>query len=120
MIAKKIKGKEFFIVRKGLKYNLIRTLDIAFIYTQDDVTYIIDTQSRKFMSTEPLNPIESSLGRAFFRANRQFIINAYMIKSFFSYDKGKILVEMNIEHTNSKIVISKVTAPKFRNWLASF
>ena len=115
-----MKEKEFFIVKKGLKYNLIRTLDIAFIYTQDNVTYIVDAQSRKFIGTEPLNLIESSLGAVFFRANRQFIINAYMIKNFFSYDNGKILVEMNIEHTSSKIVISKVTAPKFRNWLESF
>jgi len=112
--------KELIIVKRGLHFSTIKTVDIAFIYTENDVTYIIDGNGKKFISSSNLNKLENELGRSFFRANRQYIINIHFLESFRTYQKTKLLVKMNIDDPKSTIYISQVTAPKFKEWIFNF
>ena len=119
-MEKKKEEKQLIIIKKGLNYSTIKTTDIAFIYTENDVTYIMDGTGKKFISSSNLNKLENELGRSFFRANRQYIINIHFLESFRTYQKTKLLVKMNVDNPKSTIYISQVTAPKFKEWIFNF
>ncbi len=90
--AKKVMKKEFLIIRKGLNHILLKTFDIAYIYMENDITYIIDKSGTRNVCFENLNSLEEKLDENFFRANRQHIINLAFIKSYRMYEKGKVIV----------------------------
>jgi len=112
--------KELIIVKRGQHFSTIKTADIAYIYTENDITYIIDGNGKKFIASSNLNKLEQELGRSFFRANRQFIINIHFLESFRSFEKTKLVVKMNVDDAKNTIYISQVTAPKFKEWVFNF
>src|SRR3990170_6308115 len=90
----RVKKKEFIIIRKGISHILLKTSDIAYIYVDNEITYIIDKTGARNVCFDNLNSLEEKLDESFFRANRQHIINVTCIKSYRIYEKGKIIVEM--------------------------
>ena len=54
----------------------------------------------------------------FFRANRQYIVNMEYIRSYRSYGKSKLQVELSLLDIKHCIIISQETAPHFRNWIS--
>lgn len=115
-----VKKKEFIIIRKGLHHILLKTSDIAYIYMENEITYIIDKSGTRNVCFENLNSLEEKLDESFFRANRQHIINVAFIKSYRIYEKGKIIVEMMGSDQKIPIYLSQKTAPKFRDWILQF
>ena len=92
--------------------------DIALIYTQNKLVYVIDRFSKKYFSDRTLSELEEELdGTIFFRANRQYIININYVKSFKTFKKVKLLIDISIPEINHSIVISQETAPTFRKWM---
>ncbi|HZH95608.1 MAG TPA: LytTR family DNA-binding domain-containing protein [Flavisolibacter sp.] len=114
------KKKEFIIIKKGLHYFLLKTSDIAYIYMENDITYIIDQGGARYVCFENLNSLEAKLDDCFFRANRQYIVNVDFIKSFRMHEKSKIIVEMKVNESKNTIHVSQVTAPKFKEWILKF
>jgi DNA-binding LytR/AlgR family response regulator len=115
-----VSRKRLLIVKRGMSYYTIKTGDIAFIYTVDETTFIVDKQGRKTFCGTSLNKIEEQLDDYFFRANRQFIINIDYIKSFRIHDKTKLIVEMKVDDDKAVIHVSQITAPKFKEWITKF
>ena len=119
-MAKKSAKKEFIIIRKGLNHILLKTSDIAYIYMENEITYIIDKSGKRNVCFENLNSLEEKLDENFFRANRQHIINVAYIKAYRLYEKGKIIVEIASSDQKNLIYLSQKTAPKFRDWITQF
>jgi DNA-binding LytR/AlgR family response regulator len=113
-------GKKNVIVGKtGMENVLLNTENIVMFYTENHLAYVFDYNNRKYHIEKNLNEVEAILnGQLFFRANRQYIINRKFIKSFRSYEKVKILLNINWENEKHKsIVISQQNASQFRKWV---
>jgi DNA-binding LytR/AlgR family response regulator len=115
-----VSRKKLLIVRRGIHFYTIKTSDVAFIYTVDETTFIVDKEGKKTFCSTSLNKIEEQLDGFFFRANRQYIVNIEFIKSFRIHEKSKLILEMKIVDDTAIIHISQVTAPKFKEWIAAF
>ncbi len=105
-----------YLVRKGTDFVSLKVEDIAYAFTSHKVSFLVDRNGVKYIVDksittlyEELDPIE------FFRANRKMIIHIDAISKFKS-EGGKILLEAD-PPTQEVIVISKETAPKFREWI---
>ncbi len=110
--------KTRLLVKRGLENIAVLLEDIALIYTQNKLVYVIDRFSKKYLSDKTLSELETELDEAvFFRVNRQYIININFVKSFKSYEKVKLLIDISIPEINHSIVISQETAPAFRKWM---
>ncbi|SEC30928.1 LytTr DNA-binding domain-containing protein [Tenacibaculum sp. MAR_2009_124] len=91
--------------------------DIAYIYTENTITYVVCFDGKKSTSNASLDDMYSNLDSSlFFRANRQFIISISAIDKIIKYGKSqlKILVHSN---TSEEIIISKNKAAEFKQWL---
>ncbi len=95
----------------------VATEDIAYIYTESTITYVVCIDSKRSTSNSSLDELFSNLdGTYFFRANRQFIIAISAIEKIVKYgnNQHKILVNPNSE---VDIIISKNRASEFKQWL---
>lgn len=110
--------KTRLLVKKGLENIALRLEDVALIYTQNKLVYVIDNFSRKYISDKTLSELEEELDdTTFFRVNRQYIVNINYVKSFKAFEKVKLLIDITIPEINHSIVISQETAPAFRKWM---
>ena len=110
--------KTRLLVKKGLENIALRLEDIALIYTQNKLVYVIDNSSKKYIADKTLSELEEELDdTTFFRVNRQYIININYVKSFKTFEKVKLLIDITIPDINHSIVISQETAPAFRKWM---
>jgi DNA-binding LytR/AlgR family response regulator len=94
--------------------------NIVFFYTENKIVFAIDQAGKKYVVNGNLTVLESELDtNIFFRANRQFIINIGHVKSFRTYERVKLKVDMNSDELNNKyfIIVSQETAPAFRKWI---
>jgi len=93
-------------------------LDIAAIYTKNKLVYVIDKDSKNYSIDKTLTELEEKLDdTVFFRANRQYIINIYFIRSFKAYQKVKLLVDIDIPELEEPVIISQQVAPAFKKWM---
>ncbi len=112
------KAKTRLLVQKGIENVLLRLDEIVFIYTESKIVFVVDRSGKKYLSGYTLAELEKKLNpQVFFRANRQYIINIDYIRSFRSFEKVKIRVDMDVAGSDPCIIISQETAAAFRKWM---
>jgi DNA-binding LytR/AlgR family response regulator len=111
--------KTRIIVKKGLENIALKIEDIVLFYTENKIVYLIDKQRSKYIYDKNLSELESELDPAiFFRANRKYIVNINYIKSYKTFEKVKLVLELIIPEMQHQIILSQETAPDFKKWLA--
>jgi DNA-binding LytR/AlgR family response regulator len=112
------KTRSRLIVRKGTENIALRINDIVLIYTEEKIVFVIDKEGKKYMIDKKLSELEQELDNSiFFRANRQYIINIGFIKSYKTYERVKLQVDLAMPSLNHHIVVSQETAPVFKKWI---
>ena len=95
----------------------VSTEEIAYIYTENTITYVVDINGKRSTTNSSLDELFSNLDSSiFYRANRQFIIAISAIDKIIRYGNNqlKILVAPNSE---VDIIIGKNKASEFKQWL---
>ena len=120
-LLKKINGKrrEKLFIRKSTETVALFLSDVILFFTQNKLVYALDKNFKKHLLDKNLSDLENELdNERFFRANRQFIVNADYIKGFRTYERVKLQVELRVDvPLNNTIIVSQETAASFRQWL---
>lgn len=108
-------------VSQGTTIKMIGETEILAAFVSSNLTYVLNTNCKRFLCNEPLKELEESLSGRFFRANRQFIISREFVLGFKSLEYGKIEVQLVCEDklTPASIIISRKKAAMFRKWVKS-
>jgi len=113
------KHKRRLLVRKGTEFIPLLTEDIVLIYTEKKLVHVVARDRKKYLADKNLGELEAELDNtAFFRANRQYIVNIDYIKSYKTVDKGKLKINLILADLNYNIVVSQETAADFRKWIS--
>jgi len=111
--------KSRIVVKKGIEFQSILLEEVAYFFTEQKITFLITKDGKKFLVDKNLKELEEGLDkRMFYRANRKFIININYVKSYKSYDKIKILVELTVP-MSEEIIVSQESAIDFRKWISA-
>ncbi|MES2374458.1 MAG: LytTR family DNA-binding domain-containing protein [Bacteroidota bacterium] len=111
--------KSRILVKKGIEFQSILLEEVAYFFTEQKITFLITKDGKKFLVDKNLKELEEELdGHIFYRANRKFIININYVKSYKSYDKIKILVELTVP-VSEDIIVSQESAIDFRKWISA-
>jgi DNA-binding LytR/AlgR family response regulator len=111
------KTKKFLIVRKGSAHVLTRAEDIALIYVENKICFIVDAQEKKFFCEMKLYELQRQLNpNMFFRVNRQFIVNVNFIKSFVPIQNLRLRIDLKIA-TPIEVTVSQEMTPHFKKWI---
>ena len=91
--------------------------DIAYIYVEHKITYLVCKDGRRSTSNESLDQIHASLdSKVFFRANRQIIVSIEAISKITKFGNNALKIQTN-PVSEVDIVIGKNKAALFRQWL---
>jgi two-component system LytT family response regulator len=107
------------IVKKGMEYQAIKTVDIAYFFTEHKLVFLVDRENRKYLADRHnLSELEQELDcQQFYRANRKFIININFIKRYKPLEKSKISVELVLP-LDEEIIVSQENASFFKKWVS--
>lgn len=107
-------------VQQGGKITMINYTEIAFMYSENKIVYIIKTDGTSIVTDFTLNEVESEVSeQSFFRANRQTILHARSIEQVKSIENGKLSVVLKPKISDKKafqIIISRYKKQEFMNW----
>ena len=111
------KYRERFLVYSGDSLIPIHSNLIAYFLSEDGETMFITTNQKRYFLNESLDSLEQELDPSvFFRANRQIILSINSIDKIFNYGQQKLKITVKPE-TEQEIIISKLKATQFKNWL---
>ncbi len=113
------KGKTRILTYTRNELLPVATTEIAYIFTESTVTYVVDIHGKQSTSNNSLDDLYSSLDEHyFFRANRQVIVAISAIRKIIKYGNNqlKILIQPD---SDFDIIISKNRAAEFKSWLNS-
>ncbi len=108
------------LVSKGKAKVMIAPKDFAFFLTRDKLVWLYTREGEKYLIDYTLTEMEERLNPMhFFRVNRQVIISRSAVKGYFPVENQKLLLQIAyIQLSPEYCIISKYTAPSFKNWLA--
>ena len=93
------------------------THEVAFFYKADEITFLKSFSGREHTVEYTLEQLEQGLDpRAFFRANRQFIIHQKAVKKFDQAEHRKLDVHL-YPTTAGPLVISQKKSVAFKKWM---
>lgn len=114
------KFRERLLLKKGGDFFFINTEEIAYLFTDQTLVYIVDFHGNRFISEfKSLGSVEEELDPSrFFRASRKYILNIRAIKRFRAIDRVKLSVELTFRNSE-EIIISQENASNFKNWVGN-
>jgi len=121
VIKSVLEGKKEYRTRfliSGISgYLKLETKDIAYIYSDNKVTFAVDFNKKQHILDYNLEQMESELNpNQFYRLNRKIIANIEAIVKVSNDEGGKLKVITNPE-TEFEIIVSRLKASDFKTWM---
>ena len=111
--------RDRFLVKHVQKFITIETPDIAYIFTEDRLTFLKTKANQKYIIDYNLDELEQLLDpRLFFRANRQFIVYVKAIDSIHPYFNNKLKLHLK-PAIDGEVLISRERASEFKAWMGA-
>lgn len=106
-----------FLITGVSGYQKIETNDIAYIYSDNKLTFAVDFNKKEYTLDYNLEQMESELNpEKFYRLNRKIIANIDAILKVINDEGGKLKVITKPE-TDFEITVSRLKASDFKIWL---
>ena len=106
-----------FLIKQADRMLPIEAFDIAYFQTKDKQNYIHTFDDKEYVTDLTLDEIEKTLDpKKFFRANRQFLVNAKAVEKIHFWFSSKLKVDLRPK-ANEEVVVSREKAMAFRTWL---
>lgn len=109
--------KKRFIVKHSDQILILNTEDIAYFYSEEKATFIVNRAGKRFLSDLSLDNLEDQLDpKNFFRLSRGCMANILSVQSVSKHFNSRLKIKLNPPLIES-ILISRVRVPEFLNWL---
>lgn len=111
--------KKRFLVKFGKRMQFKNAEEIAYLYAEDKICHIVEKVTcKQYIIDHTLEELDDGLldPQAFFRINRQFIINIDTIREVKSYYNNRLEVILKIP-CEEKLIVSRKKVKDFKNWL---
>jgi DNA-binding LytR/AlgR family response regulator len=105
------------LVNQGNKLVPLLLDDIAYVYIEYKLTYLVKADGQQFTSNLSLDELFEQMNpHRFFRANRQFILSIGSIHKVEKYGNSQLRVKVK-PSIDREIIISKLKIAAFKKWL---
>jgi hypothetical protein len=109
--------RDLLILNYGTSSVPVHTQDVAYIYKQNEISFIKTFDGKEYTSSSSLENLEAMLDPVtFFRLNRQMVGNIKAIRQFKSDATGKLILELQPSFTD-EVTVSKKKAAEFKSWI---
>ncbi|MCB0705856.1 MAG: response regulator transcription factor [Saprospiraceae bacterium] len=106
-----------FLIRFGQQIRVVQVDNVAYFFTSDKITFLVDFEGKKYPMDQSLDSLEELVDtKDFFRINRQFIINFRAIQEMYSYSKSRVKLKLKPAYSGD-LIVSTERSPLFKKWL---
>ncbi|MEZ4959182.1 MAG: LytTR family DNA-binding domain-containing protein [Saprospiraceae bacterium] len=106
-----------FLIRFGQTIRVVDLYDVAYFYTSDKITFLVNKNGKRYPIDYSLEQLETTIDTSkFFRINRQFIVNIDAIDEMYAYSKSRVKLSLN-PPCDMDTVVSTDRSPVFKKWL---
>ena len=111
--------QERFIVTLGEKIHSIPEINVAYFFSEDRYTYLVDRNGKQHIIGSNLGDLENSLNpKKFYRINRKFIIAFDSIRNMIAYSKSRVKIDLEPAPPKSlDVIVSVERSGAFKKWL---
>lgn len=114
--AKKSDGPGAILVYHKDKILPVAFKDIAFFYFKNGAAHLSTFDKKSYYLNKSLDELEKTAGTAFYRVNRQYLINRKAVQEVSSLMARKLSISL-IVPTEEAVLVSKEKMPQFLHWL---
>ncbi|WP_316741335.1 LytTR family DNA-binding domain-containing protein [Pedobacter antarcticus] len=98
-------------------YKKVNVEDIAFFYSQLNISYAVLFNGEQNIVPQTLETLEQELDpKNFFRVNRQYIVHVSSIEKVHNFFNGKLKLKVK-NCADDEVIVSRTKAPLFKMWL---
>jgi two-component system, LytTR family, response regulator LytT len=106
-----------FSIRQSGKIYFVSVENIAFVYVEHEMVYLVDFDGIKHPMSKTLEFLENAVSaQQFYRINRKMIINRKAIKGVENYSNQRIIVHLTLS-TPENAIVPRAKIKPFLNWI---
>jgi len=107
------------LVKKGKHFEFINVSEIAFIHSDDSLSFLYSTEGKKHLYAKTIQVLEKELDpKSFFQINRKQIININSIKKIHPFLNQRLKIELHTP-TDIDFIVSRGKMAAFKQWVDS-
>lgn len=109
--------KERFLLKNREEFTVLSAKDIAYFYSENSTTFIVDFSGQRCIYDQTLNQLEENLNpKDFFRINRKQIVHVDSIESIHSYFNNRVKLNLKPK-SKTEVIVSREKVKSFKDWL---
>ncbi len=111
--------QERFIVTLGEKIVSIPATNVAYFFSEDRYTYLVEQTGKQHIINTNLGDLEGTLNpKEFYRINRKYIISYNSIRSMVAYSKSRVKIDLEPAPPKAmEVIVSVERSGAFKKWL---
>ncbi len=117
VITERKKPQKTFLARVGEKMIPVLAQDIHIIVLLNGIVYLYTSKGERFPLFKKMEDLENALDpAAFFRINRQMIVNRSAIRQMEPYFNRKLILNLDFQ-VPEKVIVSRLKVTPFLEWI---
>lgn len=106
-----------FLVKLGSDYIYIPIGEVAYLYSEDGLTFLLDRRGQRYMLDAPLDQLEQEVDPAhFFRVNRAHLVHIDAIERMQSYFNHRLSLQLRPKNV-AETIVSRDRVRDFKAWV---
>ena len=110
--------RQRFLIKQGKNWGFLLVQDIAYIYSDDGITFAVDQQGKRLVLESTLDRIQEELNPGdFFRINRGQIVHISAITSINNWFNHRLKLDVRPGNEQLENIVSRDRVKGFKEWL---
>ncbi len=109
--------RQRFLIKQGKDFIYLPVEEVAYLYSSEGMTFIIDTRKKRHLLDTTLDAVEKELNPTnFYRISRKQIIHIQSVSKIFAYFNHRLKLELRPE-SKVEAIVSRERVKDFKAWL---
>ncbi|MCB0706065.1 MAG: response regulator transcription factor [Saprospiraceae bacterium] len=109
--------RQRFLLKNGKDYAVLHAPDIAFIFSEDSLTFAIDRQGKRYILDHTIENLEKEFDpTCFYRINRKMIVQVQAVRKIHGYFNHRLKLDLH-PSTQIEAIVSRERVRGFKEWL---
>jgi len=109
--------RQRFLIKQGKDFIYLPVEEIAYLYSTDGMTFIVDTQKKRHLIDTTLDTVQKELNaKDFYRISRKQIIHIQSVAKIYAYFNHRLKLDLKPE-SKVEAIVSRERVKDFKAWL---
>ncbi|MGH1433141.1 MAG: LytR/AlgR family response regulator transcription factor [Lewinella sp.] len=110
--------RQRFLTKQGKSLGYLLVKDIAYLYSDEGITFAIDKQGKRFVIDSTIDRLQGELApQEFFRINRGQIVHLQAIRQIHSWFSHRLKIDLHPSLGEQENIVSRDRVKAFKAWL---